>query len=323
MYTSEFVSPMHPDKICDRISALILDECLKQDPDSRVAIETLGGHKKIVVMGEITTKANIDFQELIQKEINDSSFEIITNISKQSPSIAQGVAIGGAGDQGIMLGYACSDTQNLMPLEYELARSLCKFIFNKYPFDGKTQITISGNKIIIDIVVSFQNVSKDILKSLVLSWLQEQNLDFQNINFWINESGDWNQGGFDSDTGLTGRKIVIDSYGPRIPVGGGAFSGKDSTKVDLSGALMARKVAVEMLKSTDSKEALVEVAYAIGKPEPLAVKIKINGLVTKVSQDIIDRFQPNNIIKELELKKPQFKELSKWGHFGNDNLWDK
>jgi len=169
MYTSEFVSPMHPDKICDRISALILDECLKQDPDSRVAIETLGGHKKIVVMGEITTKANIDFQELIQKEINDSSFEIITNISKQSPSIAQGVAIGGAGDQGIMLGYACSDTQNLMPLEYELARSLCKFIFNKYPFDGKTQITISGNKIIIDIVVSFQNVSKDILKSLVLS----------------------------------------------------------------------------------------------------------------------------------------------------------
>jgi len=323
MYTSEFVSPMHPDKICDRISALVLDECLKQDPDSRVAIETLGGHKKIVIMGEITAKANIDFQELIQKEINDSSFEIITNISKQSPSIAQGVAIGGAGDQGIMIGYACNETKNLMPLEYELARSLCKFIFNKYPFDGKTQIIINDNKTITDIVVSFQNVSKDILKSLVLVWLQKQNLDFQNINFWINESGDWNQGGFDSDSGLTGRKIVIDSYGSRIPVGGGAFSGKDSTKVDLSGALMARKVAVEMLKSTDSKEVLVEVAYAIGKSEPLAVKIRINGLEAKVSKDIIDRFQPNNIIKELELKKPQFKELSKWGHFGNDNLWDK
>jgi S-adenosylmethionine synthetase len=183
MYTSEFVSPMHPDKICDRISASILDECLKQDPNSRVAVETLGGHKKIVVMGEITTKANVDFKELIQKEINDSSFEILVNITQQSPSIAQGVDIGGAGDQGIMIGYACSDSKNLMPLEYELARSLCKFIFHKYPFDGKTQITIDESKNITDIVASFQNVSKDILKALILSWLLDQKIDSQNINF--------------------------------------------------------------------------------------------------------------------------------------------
>ena len=323
MYTAEFVSPMHPDKICDRISALILDECLKQDPNSRVAIETLGGHKKIVIMGEVTTKAIIDFKEIISKEINDLNFEILVNIENQSPSIAQGVDIGGAGDQGIMIGYACLDTKNLIPLEYELARNLCKFIFNKYPFDGKTQITINDDKKITDIVASFQNVSKDILKSLILSWLQEQNIDFQNINFWINESGDWNQGGFDADTGLTGRKIVIDSYGPRVPVGGGAFSGKDSTKVDLSGALMARKVAVEILKSTDSKEVLVEVVYVIGKIEPLTVKIKIDGLEIKASDDIVLRFTPQNIIKELELKKPRFKELSLWGHFGNDNIWDK
>jgi S-adenosylmethionine synthetase len=169
MYTAEFVSPMHPDKICDRISALILDECLKQDPNSRVAIETLGGHKKIVIMGEVTTKAIIDFKEIISKEINDLNFEILVNIENQSPSIAQGVDIGGAGDQGIMIGYACLDTKNLIPLEYELARNLCKFIFNKYPFDGKTQITINDDKKITDIVASFQNVSKDILKSLILS----------------------------------------------------------------------------------------------------------------------------------------------------------
>ncbi len=323
MYTSEFVSPMHPDKICDHISALILDECLAQDPDSRVAVETLGGHKKIVVMGEITSKANINFKELILKEINDSSFEIITNIVQQSSSIAKGVDIGGAGDQGIMIGYACNETKNLMPLEYELARSLCKFIFNEYPFDGKTQITINEDKKISDIVASFQNVSKDILNSKILSWLLEQNIDSKNINLWINESGDWHQGGFDADTGLTGRKIVIDSYGPRVSVGGGAFCGKDSTKVDLSGALMARKIAVKTLKSTNSKEVLVEVVYVISKPEPLDVKIVIDGLETKASKDIVDRFKPQNIIKELELKKPQFKELSIWGHFGNNNLWDK
>ncbi len=328
MFTSEFVSPMHPDKICDRISALILDECLAQDPDSRVAVETLGGHKKIVVIGEITSKANIDFKELIQKEINDSTFEIITNIAQQSPLIAQGVDIGGAGDQGIMIGCACNDTENLMPLEYELARDLCRWIYDKHPYDGKVQITMEGNSF-KTILVSWSNVPKDILESKIKMWfwkLFKTNihvLKTKDFELLINPSGDWNQGGFDADTGLTGRKIVIDAYGPRVPVGGGAFSGKDSTKVDLSGALMARKIAVETLKSTNSKEVLVEVVYAIGKAEPLDVKIKIDGIESQVSKDIIDRFQPQNIIKELELKKPQFKELSKWGHFGNKNIWDK
>jgi len=168
MKTAEFVSPMHPDKICDRISDAILDECLKQDPNSRVAVEVLGGHKKIVLIGEVTTQAKIDFKEIVINELNDPSFEIIINITKQSPSIAQGVDTGGAGDQGIMIGYACRDTDNFMPLEYELSRSLCKYIFQFHSYDGKTQITLDDENKITDIVVSFQNVSKSNLKTLTL-----------------------------------------------------------------------------------------------------------------------------------------------------------
>lgn len=167
--TAEFVSPMHPDKICDQISDSILDECLKQDPNSRVAVETLGGHGKIVVMGEITSDAKIDIKNIVSKEMDFKDFEILINVSNQSTEIAKGVDVGGAGDQGIMIGYACNDTKNFMPLEYELARDLCKFVFDKYPFDGKTQITINSDGIITDIVTSFQNVSKEILKSLILS----------------------------------------------------------------------------------------------------------------------------------------------------------
>jgi S-adenosylmethionine synthetase len=177
MKTAEFVSPMHPDKICDRISDAILDECLKQDPNSRVAVEVLGGHKKLVLIGEVTTQAEIDFKKIILNELNDSSFEIIINITKQSTSIAQGVDIGGAGDQGIMVGYACLDTKNLMPLGYELSRSLCKYIFQFHPYDGKTQITIDDENKITDIVVSFQNVLKSDLKTLTLDWLKLENIN--------------------------------------------------------------------------------------------------------------------------------------------------
>lgn len=344
MKTAEFVSPMHPDKICDRISDAILDECLKQDPNSRVAIEVLGGHKKIVLIGELTTQANIDFKEIVLKELNDPSFEIIINITEQSTSIAQGVDIGGAGDQGIMIGYACRDTINFMPLEYELSRSLCKYIFQFHPYDGKTQITIDDEKKITDIVVSFQNVSKSDLKTLTLDWLKLENINYSNnLKFWINESGDWTVGGFDGDTGLTGRKIVIDAYGPNVAVGGGAFSGKDPTKVDRSGALMARKVAVELLNNIDGVySVLVKVAYAIGKKEPIMLTADIvfkneidsksrthfnllHGQIRnlKNTSSIAERFYPENIAKELNLKNPQYKELSKWGHFGNNNLWDK
>lgn len=344
MKTAEFVSPMHPDKICDRISSAILDACLKQDPNSRVAVEVLGGHKKIVVMGEITTKAVVNFKKIVDYEINDKDFEIIINIANQSPAIAQGVDIGGAGDQGIMIGYACKDTNNLMPLEYELARSLCQFIFDRHPYDGKTQITIDDNNNITDIVVSFQNISKSDLYARTIEWLRIQAIDsINNSNLWINESGDWALGGFDSDTGLTGRKIVIDAYGPRVAIGGGAFSGKDPTKVDLSGALMARKIAVELLKNNDDfYSVLIKVAYAIGKKEPVMLTADIvfknkpesnirthfnllQGQIRDVkdSQLLIKRFYPQNIIEELNLQFPQYQKLSQWGYFGNNNLWDK
>jgi S-adenosylmethionine synthetase len=164
MKTAEFVSPMHPDKICDRISGAILDECLKQDSNARVAVETLGGHNKIVVMGEITTNAELNIKEIIQKEINNQNFDIVINIKSQSSEIARGVDVGGAGDQGIMIGYACNENKDMIPLEYYYARSLCHFIFDQYPYDGKTQISINNSNNITDIVVSFQNVSGNILK---------------------------------------------------------------------------------------------------------------------------------------------------------------
>ena len=325
--TAEFVSPMHPDKICDQISASVLDECLKQDPNSRLAIETLGGHGKIVVMGEITSNAKIDIKNIASKELESKDFEILINVSSQSTEIARGVDNGGAGDQGIMIGYACSETINLMPLEYELARDLCRWIYNKYPYDGKVQITIEGNNF-KTILVSWCNVSKEELESKIKMWFYKliktyirvyQADDFELL---INPAGDWSQGGFDADTGLTGRKIVVDAYGPRVSVGGGAFSGKDATKVDMSGALMARKVAVETLKLKNCKEVLVEVAYAIGKKGPLSVEIIADGIKIDVDQKTINRFEVKNIIQELKLRDPQFKNLSKWGHFGNNNIWD-
>jgi len=324
MYTAEFVSPMHPDKICDRISGSILDECLKQDPNSRVAIETMGGHKKIVVMGELTTNAKLDIEEIVKNEINDSSFEVITNISKQSNEISRGVDIGGAGDQGIMVGYACKENELLIPMEYVLARSLCEYIYSRYPVDGKTQITLEGKKI-KTILVSWSGISKERIFELIKGWMfrRPQTECTKDREILINPAGDWNQSGFDSDTGLTGRKIVIDAYGPRIPVGGGAFSGKDPTKVDLSGALMARKIAVETLKNTNSYEVLVQVAYAIGKANPIQIDIKVDGQEIEISKELINRFVPNNIMEELDLRKPQYKKLSMWGHFGNSNIWDQ
>lgn len=325
--TAEFVSPMHPDKICDQISASILDECLKQDPNSRVAIEILGGHGKIVVMGEITSNAKIDIKNIVLKELGSKDFEILINVSSQSTEIARGVDNDGAGDQGIMIGYACDETKNLMPLEYELARDLCRWIYNKYPYDGKVQITNEDNNF-KTILVSWCNVSKDALEAKIKMWfwkLFKTHVHVSRANDFellINPAGDWSQGGFDADTGLTGRKIVVDAYGPRVSVGGGAFSGKDATKVDMSGALMARKVAVETLKSKNCKEVIVEVAYAIGKKEPLSVEIIADGIKIDVDQKIIDRFEVKNIIQELKLRDPQFKNLSKWGHFGNNNIWD-
>ena len=337
MKTAECVTPNHPDKICDRISDAILDECLSQDPHSRVAIETQGGHGKISIMGELTTNAEIDIKEIALKVINESFMrdeaptekvlDVAVNVVKQSREIANGVDTGGAGDQGIMIGYACSENDEMVPQEYYLARDLCQFIFAEYPYDGKTQITIDENKKITTIVASFQNVTGEKLKFKIGQWISEgfrENDIKEGIEIYANPAGDWNQGGFDADTGLTGRKLMVDNYGPQIAIGGGAFSGKDSTKVDRSAAYMARRIAVDMLQGAlklnpKTHEVLVKIAYAIGKTEPVMATAAIDG--TEIEITGFD-LTPNGIIEFLHLREPQFESTAEWGHFGHNRTWD-
>ncbi|MFA4942793.1 MAG: methionine adenosyltransferase domain-containing protein [Patescibacteria group bacterium] len=320
--TAEAVTPKHPDKICDCISDAILDACLEQDPQSRVAIETMGGHNLITITGELTTTAQIDVLDIVRGVVGDS-YGIQTNIVRQSPEIARGVSTGGAGDQGIMVGYACCDNDALIPQEIYLARDLCRYIYNQHASDGKVQITIDQGKIIA-LVASFCGLKKGDLLGLVNQWLEKNNyLDVENI--YVNPAGDWNQGGFTSDTGVTGRKLACDNYGPQIPIGGGAFSGKDATKVDRSGAYMARKIAVDLLKQYRAQEVLVRLAYSIGVAEPVMAMAEI--IHFDGSREIINisgyDLTPLGIMDFLGLRKPQYQAVAAWGSFGNGFLWDR
>lgn len=319
--TSEAVTPLHPDKICDCISDAILDACLDQDKNSRVAIETMGGHNLITITGELTTKAEINIPDIVRSVVGDK-YGIQTNIVKQSPEISQGVDTGGAGDQGIMVGYACSDNNAYIPQESFLAKSLARFIFEIYPDDGKVQITIKDN-LLDTIVTSFCGVKKEELARLVNTWLENNNLNIPN-KIYLNPAGDWNQGGFSADTGVTGRKLACDNYGPQIPIGGGAFSGKDATKVDRSGAYMARKIAVDLLKKNKAKEVLVKLAYSIGIAEPVMATAEIVDFNNQKKEIEVKDYDltPSGIIKFLELDRPQYKEVAKWGSFGQGFKWD-
>lgn len=272
--TCEYVSPMHPDKICDRIADAILFAYLEKDKESRVAIEVMGGHGIIHVSGEVTSKGEVDVEKIVRSIVGED-IGITKAITKQSTYIAQGVDVGGAGDQGIMVGYACNETNSMMPLEYELAKNLCMEIYKKYPYDGKTQVTIDG-KNVIAVVASFQNTKTLELEKIVKTLIKSE-------RYFINPAGEWSIGGFDADSGLSGRKIVVDAYGPNVPVGGGSFAGKDLTKVDRSGALMARKIAVDLLKKHQAKEVLVKLAYAIGIPEPIMATAEIDGKTQNIS----------------------------------------
>ena len=266
--TAEFVSPMHPDKICDYIADSILDAYLAQDKNSRVAVEVMGGHDLVTINGEVTSQGSPDIEKLVHNIVGPD-FKVIQNIVLQSPEIAQGVDTGGAGDQGIMKGYATNETQEMLPLEYLLARNLCQKIFEIYPYDGKTQVTVEDGNV-VTVVASFQNTKNDELLKLVQRILPS-------AEYLINPAGEWVQGGFDADTGLSGRKLIVDNYGPEIPIGGGSFSGKDYTKVDRSGAYMARKIAVELLAKNNAKEVFVKLAYAIGKKDPVMAVAVIDG----------------------------------------------
>jgi len=315
--TAEFVSPKHPDKLCDRISDKILDLFLEGDENSRCAIETCGGHGKVFITGEVTSHTEVTDEKIkeVVKEISDID-DVTIHIVKQSPEIARGVDVGGAGDQGIMIGYACQENWQLVPQEYYLARELNKLVFNRHPYDGKTQITILENYE-LHVVCSFQNTPKEVLEFICKDYL-ERNLGYKIKSLHCNPAGDWNQGGFDADAGVTGRKLAVDNYGPRIPLGGGAFSGKDATKVDRSAAYMARKIAVDYLRKHNALEVLVQLSYAIGYDQPLQATVTIDGEEEEITGYDLS---PKGIIELLDLKKPIFSKTSEWGHMGSNFKW--
>ena len=308
--TAEFVSPKHPDKQCDIIADTLLDAYLAGDRDSRVAVEVMGGHGHISISGEVTSKTDVDISKIV-KNIVGSEYEIHTYLTRQSHEIAQGVDSGGAGDQGIMMGYATRETQSFMPLEYELARNVCREVYAKYPFDGKAQVTIEGDKV-RTVIASFQNTKTAELLKLVRGLITAD-------EYLVNPAGEWILGGFDADSGLSGRKIVIDNYGPEVGVGGGSFSGKDYTKVDRSGAYMARRIAVDYLqKDPNATIVHTKLAYAIGKREPVMAIALIDGKEIAVTGYDLT---PRGIRAFLKLDSVMWAETSAWGHFGREFRW--
>ena len=317
--TAECVSPMHPDKMCDRISDTLLDLHLQQDPNSRCAIETCGGMGEVYITGEVTSNAVVTRENIVKvvhDVTTDDTINVIININQQSPEISQGVDTGGAGDQGIMIGYACRDNEQFLPQEYYLSRELNKFVFDKYPYDGKTQVTMNGNS--LRVVCSFQNAPTEMLEGLVGGFFSRYP-QYHIESLHCNPAGDWNIGGFTADAGLTGRKLAVDNYGPRVPIGGGAFSGKDSTKVDRSAAYMGRRIAVDILEQRpEVSEVMVQLAYAIGYDQPLQATAIVDG-----EHEFIKGYDlsPKGIIDFLELRKPIFGESASYGHMGAGFSW--
>ncbi|MEO7747278.1 MAG: methionine adenosyltransferase domain-containing protein [Candidatus Saccharimonadales bacterium] len=318
--TAESVSPGHPDKLCDQISDAILDAYLRDDPNARVAVETVGGHGKIFITGEVTSTSHPAIEPIVERLAGD--VDLIVHLVKQSTEIAAGVDTGGAGDQGIMVGYATHETAELLPLEVVLSRELNQYLYQKWPFDGKTQVTLK-NGTITAIVASFQNAPHDELVDEINSWVAQEpraSTD-ENLQVHANPAGDWHQGGFDADAGLTGRKLVVDNYGPSIPIGGGCFSGKDPSKVDRSAAYMARKIAVDYLKKRDAKEVFCHLAYAIGYDQPLEATVTIDS-----EQEVVTGYDlsPLGIVKALDLKRPIYEATARYGHFGHPEFtWEK
>tara|TARA_Y100000356_G_C11228444_1_gene273451 strand:+ start:106 stop:1062 length:957 start_codon:yes stop_codon:yes gene_type:complete len=314
--TAEFVSPRHPDKMCDRISDAILDLCLEQDPNSRVAVETMGGHGKVFITGEVTTEAKLNDGDIkrIVKQISNID-DVTIHLETQSPEIAQGVDTGGAGDQGIMIGYACDENQEYVPQEYFLARNLNRYLYASYQTDGKTQVTMNGNS--LRVVASFQGAPTEELEKKCEKFFS-QFPQYRIDALHCNPAGDWDIGGFSADAGLTGRKLAVDNYGPRVPLGGGAFSGKDASKVDRSAAYMARKIAVDILKEKGAKEVIVQLAYAIGYNQPLQASALVDGEHQFVTGYDLS---PNGIIEQLDLKQPIYERTANFGHFGCGFNW--
>ena len=360
-FTSESVTEGHPDKLCDYISDSILDECLKQDENSRVAVETFAANNNITVAGQITTKANINVEEIVRNVIKEVGFDnsetdmdyrtcnINIDIAKQSPDIAMGVDVGGAGDQGIMFGFACDETENYMPFAIDMAHKLAKKVTDVRKSgeisylrpDAKTQVTVEYEnekpKRIETILISTQHldtvdnetIKKDIKEKVIKQVIPEEMID-ENTKIYINPTGRFVIGGPLGDTGLTGRKIIVDTYGGYARHGGGCFSGKDASKVDRSAAYMLRHIAKNIVANGYAKKCEIQIAYEIGMKEPLSIYVNTFGTGTKTEEEIVEKIKekfdltPEGIIKYLGLRKPIYRQTTNYGHFGKENLpWEK
>lgn len=340
VYTVESVTSGHPDKVCDQISDAILDACLAQDKNSRVAVESFGGHGLVVIGGEVTTLAKVNYEEIAKKVYKDIGYDqelkFLINIVEQSPDIAMGVDTGGAGDQGIMYGFATNETPEFLPWAVVKVHALAKGLEDLRKSgeikwlkpDGKTQITMENGKV-KSVLISTQH-DAEILQEEIKKVLTEKLIkpiigDISEIEILVNPTGRFVQGGFEADTGLTGRKIMVDTYCGLISHGGGCFSGKDPSKVDRSAAYMARFAAKNIVAQKLAKQCLVSVAYAIGKADPLMV-LAINENREDISELIKQKFdfRPNEIVKTLDLKNPIYLQTAAYGHFGKENLpWEK
>lgn len=340
-YTVESVTSGHPDKVCDQISDAVLDRYLEGDPRSRVAVETFGSHNLLVIGGEVTSQAAVDAAAVAQnlyREIGyDDEIKIATNIVQQSPDIAQGVDTGGAGDQGIMYGYACDETAEFLPRAVAAVHKLTQGLEQLRRGDpqcawlgpdGKAQITVQNGKI-THVLVSCQHAEtinqQEITTLLVEKLIAPVIGDLAHIEILVNPTGKFIVGGFRADTGLTGRKIMVDTYCGLIPHGGGAFSGKDPTKVDRSASYMARFAAKNIVAAHIARECIVSVAYAIGRAEPLMVHAETDTGedLSRLVREKFD-FRPQAIIERLDLRRPLYQKTASYGHFGRAGFpWEE
>ena len=336
LYSNEIVFRGHPDKVCDQISDALLDECMKQDPNSRCGIEVMGGKGKIFITGEVTTRANVNTETVVKRVLADigysTNYEIINNIGMQSPDIALGTnnTINGAGDNGMMFGYACNDTKQMLPKAMVILQELSKKYDelrktdHRFLPDGKAQITgIYGKnmqlKAIKEFTICYQNTEEDREKTdkIIIDMCCKIANKYEVMikKFLINPTGRFKIGGFEGDAGLTGRKIVVDQYQSFANVGGGAFSGKDPTKVDRSGAYKAREIAIRYLKAYNLKWCEVQLSYAIGLEAPLAIYIDSDRGNIAVANELYEECKLKNIIKDLDLKNKCYEEMARYGHF--------